>query len=56
MSEKKFWTVDELAELLRVSRRTIIRMLEDEEIYAIKVRRQWRIPSSEVEKLSKTSK
>jgi len=42
-------TADEAAEILKVSRQTIVRMIEDGEIKATKIRRLWRIKRSDVD-------
>ena len=40
-------TVKEVAEILRVSQPTILRMIDDGELRAIRVRNQWRIRRSD---------
>lgn len=46
---EKLLTIDELAEYVRVSTRTIYRMLDDEELpFAIKVKGSWRFKESDV--------
>ncbi len=42
-------TVKEVAEILRVSQPTVLRMIDDGELRAIRVRNQWRIRRSELE-------
>jgi excisionase family DNA binding protein len=42
-------TVKEVAEMLRVSQPTVLRMIEDGELPAIRVRNQWRIRRSELD-------
>jgi excisionase family DNA binding protein len=42
-------TVKEVAEILRVSQPTVLRMIEDGELPAIRVRNQWRIRRSELD-------
>ena len=42
-------TVKEVAEILRVSQTTVLRMIEDGELPAIRVRNQWRIRRSELD-------
>jgi excisionase family DNA binding protein len=44
-------TIDEVARLLRVSPDTVRRMIADKELDAVKVRGQWRIKTSSVDKL-----
>lgn len=43
---QKFYTPRELSERLKVSRITIIRMINRGELQAIKVGNQWRIPAN----------
>ena len=45
------YTIDEVARLLRVSPDTVRRMIASKELEAIKVRGQWRIKKSSVDKL-----
>ena len=42
-------TVKEVAEILRVSQPTVLRMIEDSELPAIRVRNQWRIRRSDLD-------
>ncbi len=42
-------TVKEVAERLRVSQPTILRMIDDGELPAIRVRNQWRIRRSDLD-------
>jgi excisionase family DNA binding protein len=42
-------TVKEVAEILRVSQPTILRMIDDGELRAIRVRNQWRIRRSDLD-------
>ena len=42
-------TVKEVAEILRVSQPTVLRMIEDGELPAIRVRNQWRIRRAELD-------
>lgn len=46
--EKKFATVDEVAQYLRVTTKTVYRMLEAKKLPARKIGRQWRIDVSEL--------
>ena len=43
-------TLKETAELLRVSRRTVMGMVKRKELSALKVGRQWRISASQLAK------
>ena len=45
------YTVLEAAEMLKVDRLTIIRMISDDSMRAVKVGRQWRIPAWEIDRL-----
>ena len=47
--QEQFVTVDELAEQLKVSQRTIQRIVERKEIPAIRIGRQWRFRREWVE-------
>jgi excisionase family DNA binding protein len=42
-------TVKEVAEILRVSQPTVLRMIDDGELRAIRVRNQWRIRRSDLD-------
>jgi excisionase family DNA binding protein len=42
-------TVKEVAEILRVSQPTVLRMIADGELRAIRVRTQWRIRRSDLD-------
>jgi excisionase family DNA binding protein len=42
-------TVKEVAEILRVSQPTVLRMIDDSELRAIRVRNQWRIRRSDLD-------
>ena len=44
--EPRFFTLDEVAEILRVSKRTIHRMIQQRKMPAFKVGGQWRIPET----------
>jgi len=46
----EFITVDEIAEYLRISRMTVVRMIEKGELPALKIGRQWRIQKEDFEK------
>jgi excisionase family DNA binding protein len=49
---KRFFTVYEAAEMLRVSTSTIYRAAQSGEIPGFKVRRQWRFPAAAIERLA----
>ena len=42
-------TVKEVAEILRVSQPTVLRMIDDGELRAIRVRNQWRIRRTDLD-------
>ena len=42
MSEERLMTVDEVADYLRLSRQTVSRMAQRDELPAVKVGREWR--------------
>ena len=50
--EEKYYTPDELAELLKVSRRSVYTWIKEEKVDAVKIGASWRIPASAVEKLT----
>lgn len=50
-AEPEFYTVQEVADRLRVSRKTIYRMIEDGQIQAVKLRDTYRIPRETFEAL-----
>ena len=47
------YSVNEVAEILHVSFRTIYRLMKVGKIQAVRVGKQWRIPKSEIEKYIK---
>lgn len=47
--QPRVMTVDEVAELLRLSRRTVIRLLETGKLRGARAGRVWRIPRESVE-------
>jgi excisionase family DNA binding protein len=51
MSEEQVYSIEEAAQLLRVSIDTIRRMIKRGQIEAHQVGRQWRIPKREVDRL-----
>lgn len=44
--DPRFFTLEEVAEILRVSKRTIHRMIQQRKMPAFKVGGQWRIPET----------
>lgn len=50
--EEKYYTPDEVAELLKVTRRSVYTWIKDDKIAAVKVGASWRIPASAVEKIT----
>jgi excisionase family DNA binding protein len=46
-------TLDEVAAYLKVTTRTIYRMLEEDQIPAFKIRGAWRFRKDEIEKMTK---
>jgi excisionase family DNA binding protein len=50
---ERMYSVNEVAEILHVSFRTIYRLMKVGKIQAVRVGRQWRIPRSEIEKYIK---
>lgn len=51
----RFLTVAEVAELLRVSKMTVYRMVHAGDLPAVRVKRSFRIPLKAVEQLSESS-
>jgi len=48
MYEPEFLTVEEVAKLLRISVRTVQRLLKGGELPGVRIGRQWRIPRAEL--------
>lgn len=48
--ENKFFTVKDLADILKVSEKTIYRLIESKEIQAFKIGQSWRIKESDLQK------
>lgn len=47
---EKIYTIDDLADYLKLSRRTIYRMLEDNELpFAIKIKGSWRFREADIQ-------
>lgn len=51
----RFLTVAEVAELLRVSKMTVYRMVHTGELPAVRVKRSFRVPLKAVEELSESN-
>lgn len=49
----KFYTLNEVADILRVSRRTIYRYIKMGKLKAVKVHGQWRVSSEEIKRIKK---
>ncbi|ANZ35325.1 hypothetical protein BBK82_03720 [Lentzea guizhouensis] len=47
--ELKFYTVDQAAEALQLNYYTVIRLISDGEIAAVKWGKEWRIPVAEID-------
>ncbi len=54
LMDRKFLTVNEVADILRVSKLTIWRYIEAGKLPAYKVGRDWRVDESEFEKFLQT--
>ncbi|HAA80520.1 MAG TPA: DNA-binding protein [Thermoanaerobacter sp.] len=50
---EKFYTPEEIAENLKVSRKTIYNWIQDGHLKAVKIGHFWRIPESELKRLLK---
>lgn len=55
MTEEKIYTVNEVAEILRITARTVRRMIADRELEAFTVRDEYRIRQSALEEVMKRS-
>lgn len=49
MAQSDLLTVKEVAAILRVSQPTVLRMIDDGELRAIRVRNQWRISRADLD-------
>lgn len=49
MTDEYLYTIEEVAKLLRVKRRTVRKIMDDGDLPAIRVRNQYRIPQSALE-------
>jgi putative molybdopterin biosynthesis protein len=56
MMQEEFYTVDELAQRLRVSRETIVNWLKKGVIASYKVGRQWRVSHTDFEQYMKSQR
>ena len=50
---EEMFTLKECTRLTKVSRDTLLKMIRDQQLRAVKVRYQWRIPQSEIERVMK---
>lgn len=50
--DEKYYTPNEVAELLKVSRRSVYTWIKEERIDAVKLGSSWRIPASAIEKIT----
>ena len=48
---ERLLTPAEVAEYLRISRRTVVRWVREGRLRAVRVGRQWRIPAEEVQRV-----
>jgi len=55
MTNERYYTVEEVAKLLRVHKRTIMRFIEAKQLRAIRVGRQLRIAESALEEYLRSS-
>ena len=51
MPKAKYFTTQELADILSVRPKTVRAWIDRDEIRAVKLHRQWRVPVSEVDRL-----
>lgn len=49
--EDEFYSIDEFAKLMKVSRRTLTRAIDDGKIFFLRVNKTYRIPKSEIARL-----
>lgn len=54
-STEEFFTVQEVADRLRVASRTIYRLLSEGHLEAVRVGRNWRIPAAALERYLMTN-
>ena len=50
MQQIDFYSVDDVAERLKISKATVFRLLNDKELFGYKIRGQWRIAPEQLEK------
>lgn len=50
-SQERYWTTEQVADVFAVKPKTVRRWIGHRQVYAIKLNRQWRIATSEVERL-----
>lgn len=53
--EKKYLTIEEVAKIMRVNKRTVYRLAESGKLPAFRFGRAWRIDSVELQKLFKSN-
>jgi excisionase family DNA binding protein len=51
MTDERIYTVQEVAEKLRVKPQTVRRMITDGELLAFKIRDEWRIKQSDLDRI-----
>lgn len=49
MTELKLYTIEEIAQILRVTQRTIYNYIKEEELPAIKIGKHWRVRHEHLE-------
>jgi putative molybdopterin biosynthesis protein len=49
MSEQRFYTIEEVAKLLRVNERTVRKLIDSGELHATRVGRQYRISQEQLD-------
>lgn len=49
MTDEHLYTIEEVAKILRVKRRTVRKIMDDGDLPSIRVRNQYRIPQSALE-------
>ncbi len=52
---ERYWTTEEMADFFAVTPKTVRRWIEQGEIDAVKLHRQWRIPPREIARLFEES-
>jgi len=55
MKDEQYYTLEQVAKLLQVSQRTIIRLIKTGRLPAVRVGKQWRIARSDLQEYLRSS-